>query len=131
VAQRLLRTAKPMGDDVEALDACLVALLNHDQTVYEAATRTLRVAGLGGIARFLDAVGAMFIAPRESAPAVLTNVELQVLQGISRGLSNQAIADEQRRTINTVRTHVSAILRKLECESRGEAVAAARRRHLI
>jgi DNA-binding NarL/FixJ family response regulator len=61
----------------------------------------------------------------------LTAVELEVLRAMAQGSSNQAIADEQRRTINTVRTHVSSILRKLGCESRGEAVAAARRQRLI
>jgi DNA-binding CsgD family transcriptional regulator len=47
------------------------------------------------------------------------------------GMSNKAIADEQRRTINTVRTHVSSILRKLGSESRGEAVATGRRLGLL
>ncbi len=67
----------------------------------------------------------------ETAPAgelSLTAVELQVLRAMAQGLSNQAIADDQQRTINTVRTHVSSILKKLGAASRGEAVAMARRR---
>jgi DNA-binding NarL/FixJ family response regulator len=64
-------------------------------------------------------------------PELLTPVELQVLHSMSQGLGNQAIADDQKRTVNTVRTHVSSILRKLGCTSRGEAVAAARRQGLV
>lgn len=130
VAQKLLRSAQPIGTDLEALDTFLAALINRNPEAAEAALRALRVAGLGGLARFVDSVSATFVAS-PSTPPPLTAVELEVLRAMAQGSSNQAIADEQRRTINTVRTHVSSILRKLGCESRGEAVAAARRQRLI
>jgi DNA-binding NarL/FixJ family response regulator len=69
------------------------------------------------------------IAGESSEP--LTAIELETLRGMAHGLSNQMIADEQRRTINTVRTHISSILRKLGVDSRGEAVAKGRLEGLV
>ena len=127
--RRALRTPTP---DLKPFTGFLAALLNRVPEQMEAALREMRLAGIAGIARFVESVvqnGSQAEASAE--PEVLTPVELHVLQAMARGLSNQAIADDQRRTVNTVRTHVSAILRKLGCASRGEAVAAARRRNLI
>jgi DNA-binding NarL/FixJ family response regulator len=84
------------------------------------------------LAQFIEAVSAL---PRDDAGVDnrenLTATEVQVLRSMALGLTNQAIADEQHRTVNTVRSHVSAILRKLGAASRGEAVALARRKDLI
>jgi DNA-binding NarL/FixJ family response regulator len=91
----------------------------------------MRLAGIAGIARFVEAIAGGVSASETDEAEVLTPVELQVLRAMAQGLSNQAIADDQRRTINTVRSHVSSILRKLGCGSRGEAVATARRQALV
>jgi DNA-binding NarL/FixJ family response regulator len=92
--------------------------------------RDLRLAGIAGIGRVLEVVTAALETPEEPA-CELTATELDVLRSMAGGMSNKAIAEEQRRTVNTVRTHVSSILRKLGSESRGEAVAAARRLGLV
>jgi LuxR family maltose regulon positive regulatory protein len=132
VAQRMIRSLRYERDDLTAFDALLNALAMKVPERWEESLRAMRLVGQGGIARFVEQACSALVAPSEPLePAVLTNVELQVLRAMADGLSNKAIADEQRRTINTVRTHVSSILRKLGCESRGEAVAAARRRELV
>jgi DNA-binding NarL/FixJ family response regulator len=133
VAQRLLRAMHFPREDFEHFDALLKGIANRTPERIEAALRGMRLLGQGGIARFVEAAMATQIAD-ESVPAgelALTAVELQVLRAMAQGLSNQIIADDQRRTINTVRTHVSSILKKLGAVSRGEAVAIARRRELV
>jgi LuxR family maltose regulon positive regulatory protein len=61
----------------------------------------------------------------------LSDRELEVLQLISIGLSNQAIADELVVALGTVKAHTAAIYRKLDVSSRTQAVARARALGLI
>ena len=60
-------------------------------------------------------------AEREPAPEALTTRELEVVQLIAQGLSNQEIADELMVSEATVRAHVSRILGKLHLASRTQA----------
>ena len=53
----------------------------------------------------------------------LSKRQKQVLDLISLGRSNQAIADELELTIPTIKMHVSAILKKLNVKNRTEAVS--------
>jgi DNA-binding NarL/FixJ family response regulator len=55
----------------------------------------------------------------------LSRREYQVLQLISDGLENQAIAKSLFVSVETVRTHVKSILRKLHAHDRAHAVAVA------
>lgn len=55
----------------------------------------------------------------------LSQREFQVLQLIADGLENQAIADVLFVSVETVRTHVKSILRKLSSRDRTHAVAVA------
>jgi two-component system, NarL family, response regulator LiaR len=52
----------------------------------------------------------------------LTNRELEVLLLMTKGKSNQEIADELHIALKTVKTHVSSILSKLEVQDRTQAV---------
>lgn len=52
----------------------------------------------------------------------LTNRELEILQLMSSGKTNQQIAESLFITIKTVKTHVSHILSKLDVEDRTQAV---------
>ena len=61
----------------------------------------------------------------------LTQREVEVLRLIMQGLSDKAIAHRLERSVDTAKTHVKAILTKLEASSRVEAVAIARRRGLV
>ena len=131
----MLRAVHYRRPDLEPFDAALNALQHRSADGAEAAFRELHNSGQGGFARLLErASKSLFPAvggEEDVAGASLTGAELQVLRGMALGLSNQAIADEQRRSLNTVRTHVSSVLRKLGVGSRGEAVATARRKELV
>jgi DNA-binding NarL/FixJ family response regulator len=82
--------------------------------------RRLRQRGVRGIPRGPR--------PRTRAnPAGLTARELEVLALIADGLRNAQIAERLVVSERTVDHHVSAVLRKLDVSSRGEAGAQARR----
>jgi len=61
----------------------------------------------------------------------LTAREVDVLRLLADGLRNAAIAERLFLSPRTVDHHVSAILRKLDVKSRGEAVAEASRLALL
>jgi DNA-binding CsgD family transcriptional regulator len=82
--------------------------------------RTLRERGIRDVR----------IGPRRSTrgnPAGLTTRELEVLALVGEGLRNREIAKRLSLSEKTVEHHVSAILRKLEVETRGQAAAEAAR----
>ena len=89
--------------------------------------------------RLLAAMGqaAEEAAPAPAAPAArplpepLTERELEVLQHLAAGRSNQEIAARLVLALPTVKRHVGHILAKLEATSRGHAVARARELDLI
>jgi DNA-binding CsgD family transcriptional regulator len=64
-------------------------------------------------------------------PADLTSREVEVLRLVAEGLRNAEVADELVLSRRTVDHHVSAILRKLDVKTRGEAAAAATRLGLL
>ena len=61
----------------------------------------------------------------------LTSRELEVLEMLAAGRSNQAIARELVVTLDTVKKHVSHVLGKLGAASRTEAATRARQLGLI
>ena len=78
--------------------------------------------------RVIDrALGGSLAARDDAVLDRLTGRESDVLTLLARGLSNAEIADELVLGTATVKSHVSAILTKLEVHSRGEAAALARR----
>jgi DNA-binding NarL/FixJ family response regulator len=131
-AHRMLRAIRYRRDDLASFDAVLNGLQDRAPDAVAGALREMRLAGLAGLAQFIEAISPARRDEGEADDRVsLTAAETQVLRSMALGLTNQAIADEQHRTVNTVRTHVSAILRKLGAASRGEAVALARRKDLV
>ncbi len=70
-----------------------------------------------------DEISGTSIAP--DALATLTRKQLQVLDGLVRGLSNKEIARALNLAEPTVKTHVSGLLRKLHLRTRVQAIVAA------
>lgn len=70
-------------------------------------------------------------AKTRANPAGLTARELEVLGLLAEGLRNAQIAERLVLSGKTVDHHVSAVLRKLDARSRGEATAAAARLGLL
>ena len=68
---------------------------------------------------------------RVERAAPLTERELAVLRLLTTPLSNREIGRELYVSVNTVRTHVQAVYRKLQAASREEAVAHARELGLL
>jgi DNA-binding CsgD family transcriptional regulator len=86
--------------------------------------RRLRERGASGLPR----------GPRRSTrtnPANLTARELEVLELVAQGLRNAEIAERLFLAEKTVVHHVSAILRKLDVPSRGQAGAKALRLRIV
>jgi LuxR family maltose regulon positive regulatory protein len=94
---------------------------------------------LGYLARLQRAFGAAHPAPEPSRGAVsppgivdpLTSRELEVLEMLAAGRSNQAIAGELVVTLDTVKKHVGHVMGKLGAANRTEAVARARELSLL
>ena len=82
----------------------------------------------GGTA--LDALVMNKIAMSLASPT-LTGREMEVLRLMMEGLPNKAIAFTLNRSVGTAKSHVKAILSKLDVASRVEAVAVAQRRGLV
>jgi LuxR family transcriptional regulator, maltose regulon positive regulatory protein len=101
------------------LARALYALGRRDPALTQARTARDVLRGLGAAAgaaladEFAGTAGATILSPREA----------EVLELLSRGLSNQQIADELILSKHTVRRHVSNILAKLDVPSRTAAVA--------
>ncbi len=55
-------------------------------------------------------------------PVRLTRTELEVLRLLAKGHQNKEIAHEMYISVNTVKSHVSSILRKLRVRNRAQAV---------
>jgi DNA-binding NarL/FixJ family response regulator len=70
-------------------------------------------------------------SPETDAERTLTPRELEILESLAEGLTNQAIAHRLHISTYTVKFHVAAVLAKLHAGSRTEAVTLGLRRGLI
>lgn len=68
---------------------------------------------------------------KEFETSGLSKRELEVLQLMAKGLTNQEIADHLFVSLNTVKTHTSNVFEKLEVTNRMQAVKTAREKGLI
>ena len=121
-------------------DGALAAVASTNGPVLRAALDQLHALGAKPapaiVSRRLRELGERRVprGPRSSTtenPAGLTNRELEVLPLLAEGLRNAQIAQRLVVSEKTVDHHVSAILRKLGVNSRGQAGVAASRLGLI
>lgn len=81
----------------------------------------------------MGTTSANWVAPMHAplAPALLTDREMRVLNGMARGLRNTDMADELNYSLATIRRETSSVFRKLKVTGRAEAVAEGYRLGLI
>lgn len=73
-----------------------------------------------------------FKGEKMSSPdTTLSAREREVLLGISRGRSEKRLSEELRLSVHTIHTHIKNIYRKLQVNSRTEAIISARRRGIV
>ena len=116
---------------MEAVDAGASGFLLKDASPRDVAA-AIRAAHRGE-AVLHPSVAAKLLAERRRPPAAhadLTARELEVLRLIARGLQNKQIAAQLHVSEKTVKTHVSAILRKLDVTDRTQAAMYAVRERL-
>jgi LuxR family maltose regulon positive regulatory protein len=143
--------AAPVALDAWLLLAMLAAGADDAAGAREALRRALRVAGPENVRRpvhqawgalrrvlrddeKLAALGGPAGTPAVGEPVVvetLSKRELDVLRGMSEMLPTEEIAASMYVSVNTVKTHVRSILRKLSASRRNEAVRRARALNLI
>lgn len=68
---------------------------------------------------------------KDERVAMLTERELEILQYLGQGLSNQEIAEKVYITQGTVKNHISSLLQKLECRDRTQLALFAVKNHLL
>ena len=116
---------------MEAVDAGASGFLLKDASPRDVVS-AIRAAHRGE-AVLHPSVAAKLLAERRRPPAAhadLTARELEVLRLIARGLQNKQIAAQLHLSEKTVKTHVSAILRKLDVSDRTQAAMYAVRERL-
>ena len=104
----------------------ITPVLRHDPELAEAHRRLLPAPG--------PAQPAVAVSPDQAPPVPaepLSDREREVLRHISGMLSTAEVASEMYISVNTVKTHLRAIYRKLAAAHRGEAVRRARQLELI
>jgi DNA-binding NarL/FixJ family response regulator len=115
---------------VEAIDAGCSGFITKDRALDEV-TSAVRAAAAGEA--LISPAMLAHLLPRlrggtRSGPgSTLTQREMQVLELMAHGMSNQEIAAQLVLALNTVRNHVQSLLGKLGAHSKLEAVATAAR----
>jgi NarL family two-component system response regulator LiaR len=95
--------------------------------------KAIRDAVLGRATLSPEAATALIHAtrPTKQPSFDLTDREMQVLNLVVQGQSNQQIADALVITLATVKAHISNILSKFEVSSRAEAIAYAIKHKIV
>jgi DNA-binding NarL/FixJ family response regulator len=110
---------------VEALREGATGFLDYDIPLPLLKQSLLQVAAGGAVLspRVTRMVTRYFYPAAPTPPAGLTAREQQVLRGLADGLRYQGIADQLFLSLDTVRSHVRQVYRKLNVNSRTEMVA--------
>ncbi|MBV8246093.1 MAG: response regulator transcription factor, partial [Candidatus Eremiobacteraeota bacterium] len=109
----------------------LYAETRSDESSVHEALQTLSTAGLAGIARMLQALPMPRGFGSTTTMAGLTPKEVEILRHLGHFSSTKEIAASLGRSPHTVDWHIKAILKKLGCSSRREAIAFAREHGIV
>jgi LuxR family transcriptional regulator, maltose regulon positive regulatory protein len=104
----------------------MTSLLKRAQVAYRTKAISPRIAP-----EYLALLLAASVEQKTVANAVLSDREMEILQLISSGLSNQEIADRLIISMNTVKWHVRQIFNKLNANSRTQILARAKELKLL
>jgi len=122
---RVVAVANGHGRDVHRrLRACGIAGLVEKGGPRDEIVRTIAMAMRGGLA-FPDTLAVPTTTAQLPIQQELTNRQLLVLALLIKGKSNKQIAKELSLSPNTVKAHVSEVLRKLDMPSRSAVIALA------
>ena len=80
---------------------------------------------------YINSPGEFILNEKALADADISNRELEVLQLIAAGMSNQEIADTLFLSLSTIKTHVANIFFKLDVTRRTQAVEKAKKISII
>jgi DNA-binding NarL/FixJ family response regulator len=146
---RVVATAKAVQDDLHALvvadgatvidlreaviagvDSFLLSSVSAEE-LRDAVERTGRGERIVSPSIAMQLAGSWRQEPRESGASALTARELEVLQLLAEGLTNQQVGTRLGLSARTVKTHVQNLLVKLDVPDRTGAVARAFRLGLI
>ena len=111
------------NEDDKRKSISIIRELGSD-AVYKKLKREMRTSGIKSIPRGIRQA-------TRSNPALLTGRELDVLQLLKEGMQNKQIASKLFISAKTVDNHISAILFKLDVNSRVKAVQEAARLGII
>ena len=101
--------------------------------IMKSATNRELLAAVQSVAqgkRFISAEVEGILANDPPIPE-LSQRQSEILESISRGLTNKEIATQLDISLESVKSHVKVILEKLEASSRTEAAAIAQRKNLL
>jgi len=121
--------AQKMVGNATTTTAELVAVDQDGERVHVEVTSVPLIRG----GHVVGVFGLVPVVEGEKTPhhAALTPRQAEVLQLLEHGRSTKQIAQALHLSTETVRNHVRGVLRALEVNSRIEAVALARREHLL
>ncbi|HXW88204.1 MAG TPA: LuxR C-terminal-related transcriptional regulator [Streptosporangiaceae bacterium] len=129
-AAELLSQALALAEPDEACGPFLAAGSAVRSALTVLISPSNRCAGFA--ARILDRFDGRLARPVASQPAaLLTDSELAVLRFLPSHMTNQEIAESLFLSINTIKTHLSSVYRKLGVANRRQAIAQGRRLELL
>jgi two-component system, NarL family, nitrate/nitrite response regulator NarL len=131
----LFVSGRLQGDDAYRLvEGGAVGVIEKDATFDEIADAITRVAR-GETVMSPRVQSAIMTGVRErrdrQAPVILSDRELEILDGLARGLTAPAIGRELNLSGSTIKSHLQRLYDKLGVSDRAAAVAEAMRRDLI
>jgi DNA-binding CsgD family transcriptional regulator/tetratricopeptide (TPR) repeat protein len=138
-AQRMLKRPSQSGHQAAAHAYRAISMLERSRRTslvvgsgFEPHLSAMASLGFGGYSKCLAAVrDHVDIQLGEHRPVRLTESERRILELLAADLAPKEIASELGRSVLTIQTHIQNVIGKFDCHGRAEAIALAKRRHLI